>query len=63
MRCLSWNLEWATGSSKRGEAIAAVIEELHVDVVCFTEVTPGMYPPGAHPQGTHPQGTAPKKQN
>lgn len=38
MKCLTWNLEWASPTSKRLELIRKRIAEADPDVVCYTEV-------------------------
>ncbi len=38
MRCLTWNLEWASRTSKRQEIIREIIAKADPDVVCYTEV-------------------------
>jgi hypothetical protein len=43
MKCINWNLEWATPASKRGKAISQIIGAISADVGCFTEVFPEMF--------------------
>jgi exonuclease III len=43
MKCINWNLEWATPASKRGKAISQIIGDISADVGCFTEVFPEMF--------------------
>ena len=38
MKCLTWNLEWASPSSKPGRLITEKIQMLRPDVICYTEV-------------------------
>lgn len=46
MRIITWNLEWAPPSSKRGQIIRDLLRELNPDVVCYTEVNLNMLPEG-----------------
>lgn len=46
MRCLTWNLAWASPSSKRGGLIQKIIRQLDPAVVCYTEALLGMIPDG-----------------
>ena len=39
MKCLTWNLEWPSPSSRRLGIIRQTIAELDPDVVCYTEIT------------------------
>jgi len=48
LRCLTWNVEFASPASKRGEYIRDLVSQLEVDVVCLTEATLGMRPMGGH---------------
>ncbi len=44
MKCLTWNIEWATKMSTRGKCIKNIIEDAGPDVLCLTEATLGMIP-------------------
>ncbi len=44
--CLTWNLEWAAPSSKRGKLIQETILRLNPDVACYTEIMSGFAPRG-----------------
>ena len=44
MKCLIWNIEWATQSSLKVKRIKKLIENADPDVVCFSEATLGMIP-------------------
>lgn len=46
MKCLTWNLEWASPSSNRLELILQIIEELNPDIICFTEAILSGIPDG-----------------
>jgi endonuclease/exonuclease/phosphatase family metal-dependent hydrolase len=37
MKCLTWNLEWASQNSKRLRLIRQKIDEISPDIVCYTE--------------------------
>jgi endonuclease/exonuclease/phosphatase family metal-dependent hydrolase len=43
---LTWNLEWASPRSKRGEILKEIIQEIDPDVVCYTEVVTDFLPNG-----------------
>jgi len=38
MKCLTWNLEWASPASKRLALMREMIDEFDPDVICYTEV-------------------------
>ena len=38
MKCLCWNLEWASPTSKRLKLIREIICRIDPDVICYTEV-------------------------
>jgi exonuclease III len=44
MKCLTWNLEWASPTSKRLGIIRKKIEEADPDVVCYTETNRSTLP-------------------
>jgi len=44
MKCLTWNLEWASATSKRLEIIRTRIAEADPDVVCYTEINRSTLP-------------------
>ena len=44
MKCLTWNIEWATESSLRGKRINKLVAEADPDVLCLTEATLAMVP-------------------
>jgi len=44
MKCITWNIEWATAASSKGILIKKVVEDIDPDIVCFTEATLGMIP-------------------
>lgn len=44
MKCLTWNIEWATATSARGKRIKQLVDEADPDLLCFTEATLGMIP-------------------
>lgn len=46
MKCLTWNLEWASPSSKRGKRIAGQIGRIAPDVACYTEILGSCIPQG-----------------
>ena len=48
MKCLTWNIEWATARSAKGKRIKELVEEVDPDVLCFTEATLGMVPANGH---------------
>jgi endonuclease/exonuclease/phosphatase family metal-dependent hydrolase len=44
MKCLLWNVQWASPSGKAGRAIAETLSRIDPDVACFTEVTRTLLP-------------------
>ena len=46
MKCLTWNLEWAPPSTRRGVLIRETIDAAEPDVVCYTEVKRDFVPGG-----------------
>lgn len=48
MRLLTWNVEWASGCSRRGQAIQAIVEGRAPDVLCYTEAVVNMRPAVGH---------------
>lgn len=44
MTCITWNIEWASMATPRGDMIAKIVADADPDVVCFTETTRGMEP-------------------
>ena len=46
MKCLTWNLEWASKASKRSRLITEQICRVDPDVVCYTEILRGFIPQG-----------------
>lgn len=48
MKCITWNVEWATESSNKGKLIKELIGNVDPDVICLTEATLGMVPKNGH---------------
>jgi exonuclease III len=48
MKCITWNIEWATAQSAKGKRIKELIQKVDPDVVCFTEATLEMCPPNGY---------------
>jgi endonuclease/exonuclease/phosphatase family metal-dependent hydrolase len=46
MKCLTWNLEWASAKSNRIKPIQQKIAEADPDVICYTEVIRTVLPDG-----------------
>ena len=46
MKCLNWNLEWKTPTTKAGRLIQALVAAIDADTVCYTEVVRTMVPEG-----------------
>ncbi len=44
MKCILWNVQWATAGSLRGRRVIARIADAQADVVCLTETTTGILP-------------------
>lgn len=44
MKILLWNIEWRTPTSKSGQRIARIMQELQPDVICLTETLLSMIP-------------------
>ena len=38
----TWNLEWATTGSHRGQQARSVLDEIDADILCLTEIYPDM---------------------
>lgn len=64
MKILLWNIEWSSQTSKSGQRIRGIIQELDPDVICLTETLLGMIPDGGHPisaNADHGYNTPPEK--
>ncbi len=46
MKCITWNLEWASKASERSRLITEQIRQLDPDVVCYTEIIRSFIPEG-----------------
>ena len=46
MKYLTWNLEWASPSSKRGKLLKEIISVTNHSVACFTEIKQDFIPYG-----------------
>ncbi len=46
MKCLTWNVEWKTPSSKAGRLILEQVAAIDPDVVCYTEIVRSLVPEG-----------------
>lgn len=53
MKCLNWNLEWNTPTSKVGRLLQEQVAAIDADTVCYTEVVRTMVPEG-HSIGSDP---------
>jgi endonuclease/exonuclease/phosphatase family metal-dependent hydrolase len=54
MKCLTWNIQWATESSTKGKRIKVIVEDADPDVMCFTEATWWMVPENGHAIESNP---------
>ena len=46
MKCLTWNLEWASLSCKRARPIVERINQVDPDIACYTEIVRNFIPKG-----------------
>ena len=63
MKCLTWNIQWATKRSRKGLRINQLVAEADPDVVCFTEATMGMIPENGYAIESDPDYGYPNKGN
>jgi len=61
MKCLTWNLEWASPGSRRATAIMVHVAAIEPDVACYTEVVRDLIPDGHLIEGAEDYGYAIKE--